>query len=51
MTEVENIRERYRRRKKLARGLYSYFNKGNLYILQQRKRKIIELLDKYGRTP
>lgn len=51
MTEVENIRERYRRRKRLAGGLYSYFNKGHLYILQQQKRKILELLDKYGMNP
>ncbi|HEC66942.1 MAG TPA: class I SAM-dependent methyltransferase [bacterium] len=51
MTEVGNIRERYRRRKKLASGLYSYFNKGHLYILQQQKRKILELLDRYGMNP
>lgn len=30
MSEVENIRERYRRRKRLSSRLYSYFNKGTL---------------------
>ena len=30
MSEVENIRERYRRRKRLSSGLYLYFNKVTL---------------------
>lgn len=50
MDEIENIRERYERRKKMSeRSFYSYFNVGNLFLIQERQRKIIKLLDKYER--
>ena len=45
MNEVERIKEAYERRKtKDKRGLYSYFNQGNLYIVQQRERALIDVL-------
>jgi len=48
MDEVEKIKERYERRKRLPKDLYSIFNFGNLFIYQERERKTLELLSKYG---
>jgi len=49
MNEEEEIKKRYERRKKLPeKTLYSYFNKGNLFIVQERGRKMLSLLKKYG---
>lgn len=51
MNEVEKIKERYERRKKMPKkSLYSYFNRGNLFMIHERQRKIIRLLDKYSRN-
>ena len=48
MTEIEEIKKRYERRKALlAKSLYSYSNPGNLFVVQERERKILKLLDKY----
>lgn len=51
MTEVEEIKYRYERRKKLPAGLYTHFNKANLFIIHQREIKFLELLDQYGMNP
>jgi len=51
MNEIERIKEAYERRKNLPSGLYSYFNQGNLFITQQRERKLLQILDKYGMNP
>jgi SAM-dependent methyltransferase len=51
MKEIDSIKERYERRKSLPRNLYSLFNPGNIFILQQRERDILRLLDKYGMNP
>jgi len=49
MAEIEKIKERYKKRKNSPeKSLYSYFNPGNLFIIQERQRKILKLLDKYG---
>ena len=48
MDEVEKIKERYERRKRLPKDLYSIFKFGNLFIYQERERKTLELLSKYG---
>lgn len=47
MAETERIRERYERRKLLPKDLYSHFRAGHLFILQQRERKVLELLIRY----
>ena len=47
MNELENIRKRYEKRKSLDSRLYSYFNDANLFIIQSRERKILELIKKY----
>lgn len=47
MNEVEKIKERYERRKKLPEDFYSIFKPGNLFIFQERERKILELFRKY----
>ncbi|HBE44910.1 MAG TPA: hypothetical protein DDW17_05500 [Deltaproteobacteria bacterium] len=50
--ETDRIKEAYDRRKKVVpKGLYSYFNKGNLFIAQGREKAILNLLDKYGMNP
>lgn len=52
MSEIEKIQERYKRRKKLPeKFLYSYFNLGNLFIIQERQRNILRLLNKYKINP
>lgn len=49
MDEIEEIRKRYEKRKSLPeKSRYSYFNSGNLFIIQGREKKILELLNKYG---
>lgn len=48
MNEIEEIRSRYERRKKLPSDLYSFFNRGNLFIIHQRERKLLGLLENYG---
>lgn len=48
MNEVERIKKAYNKRKiQQKEKLYSYFNKGNLYIIQERERVILELLRKF----
>lgn len=51
MKESERIKERYERRKRLPKDLYSPFKPGNLFIVQQRERAILKLLDKYKMNP
>jgi ubiquinone/menaquinone biosynthesis C-methylase UbiE len=47
--EAHRIREAYARRKTQAiADRYSFFNPGNLFIVQQRERQILRLLEKYG---
>jgi ubiquinone/menaquinone biosynthesis C-methylase UbiE len=49
MNESERIKKAYNKRKIQQKGnLYSYFNKGNLYIVQSRERIILDLLRKYS---
>ncbi len=48
MNEVKRIEQSYERRKQLPSEQYSYFNPGNLFIIQERERKILQILDKYG---
>ncbi len=49
MNEKERIKKVYEKRKsKQKYNLYSYFNKGNLYIIQQRERVILDLLRKFN---
>jgi SAM-dependent methyltransferase len=49
MGETEEIKKRYERRKNLPeKKRYSYFNTGNLFIIQERQRKIIGLLKRNG---
>lgn len=51
MLEVDVIKCRYERRKNLPSGLYTYFSKANLFIIHQREKKLLELLDRYGMNP
>ncbi len=51
MNEVEEIRCRYERRKKLPGNLYTHFSSANLFIIHQREKKLLELLDCYGMNP
>ncbi|MCK4245429.1 MAG: class I SAM-dependent methyltransferase, partial [Candidatus Omnitrophica bacterium] len=52
MTETSRIKEAYARRKEVVpKGLYSYFNYANLFIIHGRERAILNLLDKYGMNP
>ncbi len=49
MNETERIKKVYKKRKsKQKYNLYSYFNKGNLYMVQQRERTILDLLRKFN---
>jgi len=49
MEETEAIRQRYERRKQLPENTrYSYFNKGNLFIVQEKQRKLLDLLHRQG---
>jgi len=49
MNELERIKKAYNKRKiQQKEKLYSYFNRGNLYILQSRERAILDLLRNFG---
>lgn len=49
MNETERIKRVYKKRKSQQKyKLYSYFNKGNLYIVQQRERIILDLFKKFN---
>jgi ubiquinone/menaquinone biosynthesis C-methylase UbiE len=49
MNESERIKKAYNKRKIQQKGnLYSYFNKGNLYIIQSRERIILDLLREFN---
>ena len=49
MNETERIKKVYKKRKsKQKYNLYSYFNKENLYMVQQRERVILDLLRKFN---
>jgi len=49
MNEVERIKKVYNKRKiQQKEKLYSYFNKGKLYIAQEREKIILDLLKKYN---
>ena len=49
MNEVERIKEIYNNRKiQQKEKLYSYFNKGNLYIVKSRERVILGFLNKFN---
>jgi hypothetical protein len=48
--EEARIKAAYARREAVVdRLLYSYFNPGNLFIVQDREREILALLKQYGR--
>lgn len=48
MNELERIRRVYERRKiKQKEDRYSYFNKANLFIIQQREKALIDLLKQF----
>lgn len=51
MNEVEEIRRRYERRKRIPGNIYTHFNKANLFIIQEREKKLLELLQRYGMNP
>lgn len=51
MKEIERIEKSYECRKRLPKDLYSPFKPGNLFIVQQRERVILKLLDKYKMNP
>jgi hypothetical protein len=45
MNEVERIKKVYNKRKiQQKEKLYSYFNKGHLYMVQQREKVILDFL-------
>jgi len=49
--EIERIKDAYERRKgKIPSLLYSFFNRANLFIIQQREYALLELLAKYNIT-
>ena len=49
MNEVERIKKAYNKRKiQQKEKLYSYFNKGNLYMAQERERVILDLLRNFN---
>ncbi|UCD84904.1 MAG: class I SAM-dependent methyltransferase [Deltaproteobacteria bacterium] len=50
--ELERIMKVYKNReRKELLNLYTYFNRGNLFIIQDREKKLLDLLDKYGMNP
>ncbi len=50
--EQNRIKQVYAERKEnIPSDMYSYFNKGNLFIIQQREKTILNLLNKYGYNP
>jgi len=49
MNEIERIKKAYKKRKIEQKDkIYSYFNKGNLYIIHQRERELLDLLKKFN---
>ncbi|MFO0793693.1 MAG: hypothetical protein U0586_06490 [Candidatus Brocadiaceae bacterium] len=43
ITEIKRIKKVYEQRKeKIPSGLYSFFNRANLFIIQERERAILE---------
>lgn len=48
MNEIERIKESYKKREHLPAQLYSFFNPGNLFMIQSREREILRLLKKNG---
>ena len=49
MNEVERIKKAYNKRKiQQKEKLYSYFNKGNLYMAQEREKVILDLLRNFN---
>ncbi|MBI4001535.1 MAG: class I SAM-dependent methyltransferase [Nitrospira defluvii] len=47
--EEARIRDAYARRKPSSRnGLYSFFNRGNVFMLQERERRVLSLLNQVG---
>ncbi|HAD83164.1 MAG: hypothetical protein A2509_11030 [Candidatus Edwardsbacteria bacterium RIFOXYD12_FULL_50_11] len=49
MDEVAQIKKRYQSRKNSTGDRYSLFNRGNLFMLQQRERVLLKLLEKNGK--
>ncbi len=50
--EIERIKKVYEKRKeKVAPSLYSYFNQGNLFMIQSREREILKFFKRFGITP
>jgi len=49
--KLKRIKEAYEKRKTLPPEFYSYFNQGNLFITQQRERKLLQIFNKYGMNP
>lgn len=50
MNELEKIVQSYERRKRLNPVLYSYFDEGNLFIIQSRERQVVRIIKKYVGT-
>ena len=49
MNESDKIKKAYNKRKIQQKGkLYSYFNKGNLYMTQERERVLLDLLRNFN---
>lgn len=48
--EETRIREAYAKRKKGKKGRYSWFNPGNLYMVQERERLLLSLFKRRGLT-
>ena len=48
MSEAQQIKARYERRKQLNRDWYSHFSRGDLLIVQERERHVLELLQGHG---
>src|SRR4030042_2168354 len=50
MDELGNIRKRYDRRKEKA-ALYSFFDPSYLFLVQQKEKWMLQLLDRYRMAP
>ena len=46
--EVNRIKEYYKNREIYNKSVYTYFNKGNLFLIQRRERVLLDVLLKYG---
>lgn len=52
MSELNRILKVYDQRKEVVpKGLYSYFNQANLFMIHGRERVMLDLLNKYGMDP